>query len=72
MRFPNTVDDLIAALDARFPEVVPMPGDDPDEIMHAAGQRSVVAFLKTWRASVRTRGGSAMHTHLHGASASPG
>ena len=50
MRFPNTVDDLIAALDARFPEVVPMPGDDPDEIMHAAGQRSVVAFLKTWRA----------------------
>ena len=51
MRFPNTVDDLIAALDARFPEVVPMPKDDHEEIMHAAGQRSVVAFLKTWRAN---------------------
>ena len=51
MRFPNTVDDLIAALDATFPEVVPTPGQSTDELFHASGQRSVVAYLKQWRAS---------------------
>ena len=51
MRFPNTVDDLIARLDVTFPEVVPQPGDSPEEIMHAAGARSVVAWLKAWRAN---------------------
>lgn len=49
MRFPNTVDDLIAELDRRFPETVPEPGNDHSEIMFAAGRRSVVTFLKRWR-----------------------
>lgn len=64
MRFPNTVDDLIAALDRTFPEVVPQPGQSNDEIFHASGQRSVVAYLKQWRSTAanpmppeaRTRG----------------
>lgn len=51
MRFPNTVDDLIVLLDQTFPEVVPQPGDSPEHIMHAAGARSVVAWLKTARAN---------------------
>jgi hypothetical protein len=50
MRFPNTVDDLIAALDTTFPEVVASPGMSTSELMHASGQRSVVAYLKQWRA----------------------
>ena len=50
MRFPNTVDDLISALDQTFPEVVPMPGMSSDEIMHRSGQRSVITHLKQWRA----------------------
>jgi hypothetical protein len=51
MRFPNTVDDFIALLDRTFPEVVPQPGDSPEEIMHAAGARSVVAWSKAARAN---------------------
>lgn len=51
MRFPNTVDELITMLDRTFPETVPMPGDSPEEIMHAAGARSVVTWLKAWRAN---------------------
>lgn len=51
MRFPNTVDDLIALLDKTFMEVIPQPGDSPETIMHAAGARSVVAWLKTARAN---------------------
>lgn len=49
MRFPNTTDDLIAALDAHFPEVVARPGMGQDEIFHRSGQRSVITFLKQWR-----------------------
>lgn len=51
MRFPNTVDDMIVMLDRTFPETVPQPGDSPEEIMHAAGQRSVVTWLKAARAN---------------------
>lgn len=54
MRFPHTVEELIVQLDATFPEVMPSPGDANDEIMHAAGQRSVVHYLKQWRASAGT------------------
>jgi len=50
MTFPNTVDDLIAALDLRYPEVVAKPGDDPQEIFHRSIQRAVIQDLKTWRA----------------------
>jgi hypothetical protein len=50
MRFPNTVEELIAQLDERYPEVVPEPGDSNDEIMFAAGRRSLVNSLKQWRA----------------------
>jgi hypothetical protein len=50
-RFPHTVEELIRALDETFSEVVPAPGDSPDKIFHAAGQRSVVLYLKKWRAS---------------------
>jgi hypothetical protein len=50
MRFPNTTDDLITALDAQFPEVVARPGMGQDEIFHRSGQRSVINYLKQWRA----------------------
>lgn len=50
MRFPNTVDDLITALDARYPEVVAKPGDDPQDIFHRSIQRAVIQDLKKWRA----------------------
>lgn len=63
MRFPDTNDELIRQLDEKFPEPVPQPGDSPEKIFHAAGQRSVVLFLKSWRAGAgkpplpeRTRG----------------
>lgn len=49
MRFPNTVDDLIAQLDSTFPEVSLKPGMSTDEIMYDSGQRSVVTYLKNWR-----------------------
>ena len=49
MRFPNTAHELVAALDTMFPEVTAMPGDDPQVVMQAAMQRSVVQFLKQWR-----------------------
>lgn len=51
MRFPNTVDDLIAHLDKTYPEVVPVPGQSTDELFHASGQRSVVTYLKQWRSN---------------------
>lgn len=51
MTFPNTVDDLIAALDKKFPEFIPSADDSIEQIFRSAGQRSVVQFLKTWRAS---------------------
>ena len=51
MRFPNTVDDLIAALDLRYPEVVAKPGDNPEEIFHRSIQRAVIQDLKQWRAN---------------------
>lgn len=54
MTFPNTVDDLIRALDGLFAEVTPQPGDDPDKIFYDAGRRSVVRYLKQWRASAST------------------
>lgn len=50
MKFPNTVDDLIKALDLRYPEVVAKPGDDPQEIFHRSIQRAVIQDLKQWRA----------------------
>lgn len=50
MSFPSTVTGLIALLDEAFPEVTPKPGDAPDKIFHAAGQRSVVHWLKRMRA----------------------
>lgn len=49
--FPNSVDDLIQALDERFPEVAPDPSADMSKVMHQAGQRSVVLYLKQWRAN---------------------
>lgn len=51
MRFPNTADELVTALDKMFPEVVAQPGDDPQVVMHAAMQRTVVQYLKQWRAN---------------------
>jgi hypothetical protein len=51
MRFPNSVDELIAELDRKFPEFIPDADDSERKIFHAAGQRSVVNFLKQWRAS---------------------
>lgn len=54
MTFPNTVDDLIAALDRKFPEFVPDADDSIEKIFRSAGQRSVVQFLKTWRSSAST------------------
>lgn len=61
--FPHTVGELILALDATFPEVISKPGDSTDKIFHAAGQRSVIHFIKQWRdgaltvaPSARTRG----------------
>lgn len=51
MKFPNTVDDLIKALDLRYPEVAAKPGDDPNEIFHRSIQRAVIQDIKTWRAS---------------------
>lgn len=50
MRFPDSVDGLLAALEATFPEVVPDPGDNHETTMFHAGQRSVVHYLKQWRA----------------------
>jgi len=50
MSFPNSVDDLIAELDRRFPEPAIGPNTTMDQIKFDAGQRSVVQFLKTWRA----------------------
>jgi hypothetical protein len=49
LRFPDTIGELIRQLDERFPEPVPQPGDSSDKIFHAAGQRSVILFLKNWR-----------------------
>lgn len=50
MRFPNTTEELIRALDENyFPENIPTPGDAPDKVFWEAGQRSVVQFLKQWR-----------------------
>jgi hypothetical protein len=49
--FPATVGDLIAELDKLYPEYVPTPGDSPEKIFHAAGQRAVVVHLKKWRES---------------------
>ena len=49
MRFPNTVDELIKALDLRYPEVVAKPGDDPQQIFHRSIQRAVIQDLKKWR-----------------------
>jgi hypothetical protein len=51
MSFPNTVDDLIAARDKRYPEVTAKPGDDPDTIFHRSIQRAVIQDIKIWRAS---------------------
>ncbi len=49
--FPNTVDDLLAELDRIFPEPVIAADTSMDEIKYDAGQRSVVLFLKKWRAN---------------------
>lgn len=49
MRFPNTAHELVEALDKMFPEVVAQPGDDPQVVMHAAMQRTVIQYLKSWR-----------------------
>jgi hypothetical protein len=49
MRLPDTVSGIMSLLDETFPESVPQPGDSPDKIFHAAGQRSVVLFLKNLR-----------------------
>lgn len=54
MRFPHTTEELILQLEATFPETIPAPGDPHDEIMFTAGQRSVVHYLKQWRASAGT------------------
>lgn len=53
MRFPNTPHDLIEQLDRVFPEPSIGPSDTMDEIKFAAGQRSVIAYLKTWRDAPR-------------------
>ena len=49
--FPNTPDDLITELARLYPEYVPSPADDMATIQYKAGQRSVVAYLKQWRAN---------------------
>lgn len=49
MSFPNSVDDLIDALDKRFPEPAIGPNDTMDQIKFSAGQRSVIQHLRTWR-----------------------
>jgi len=51
MRFPNSVDDLLRELDKRFPEVIADPGDRIEDVMFESGQRSVVTYLKSWRAN---------------------
>lgn len=48
--FPNTPDDLIRELDRMFPEPAIGPDASMDKIKYDAGQRSVVLFLKQWRA----------------------
>lgn len=50
-RFPHTVTELIDELDKLYPEVVSRPGDSPEKIFYAAGQRSVVLHLKQLRES---------------------
>ena len=51
MRFPNSVDDLIRKLDELFPEPAIGPEDTMDQIKYRGGQRSVVTYLKQWRAT---------------------
>jgi hypothetical protein len=48
--FPSSVDMLIDELDKRFPEPAIGPDDTMDKIKFDAGQRSVVTYLKRWRA----------------------
>ena len=49
MRFPNTTEELITALDRLFPETIHRAGTSPDEIFFTNGERSVVNFIKMWR-----------------------
>ena len=48
--FPNTPDDLIKDLDVMFPEPAIGPQDSMADIQYEAGQRSVIQFIKQWRA----------------------
>lgn len=48
-KIPTTSGELIRQLETLFPEVIAKPGDSPDKLFHASGQRSVVHFLKQWR-----------------------
>lgn len=47
--FPASAGELVRALDELFPEVISKPGDSPETIFFATGQRSVVHTLKQWR-----------------------
>lgn len=47
--FPATVPDLLEALQRRYPEPSPRPGDSHDKIIFDAGARSVVRDLLAWR-----------------------
>lgn len=49
--FPYTIDELIDALDAQFPPRNPKPSQDHPQIMYAAGQRSVVEYLRAIQAA---------------------
>ena len=42
---PTLSEELIKRLDALYPVVQPIPGDNNDAIFYRAGQRSVVEFL---------------------------
>lgn len=43
---PATIIDFIAFLEIRYPEPKPRPGQTLDEIMFAAGQRSVALQMR--------------------------
>lgn len=54
-RLPRTVAELIDELARRYPEPRPGPGRPLDEIMFAAGARSVVLMLQDWQAKTRQK-----------------
>lgn len=66
--FPLTVTELMQALEERYPEPSPRPGDGPDDIYYKAGQRSVVTQLRAWRDGaganpIRTKRGAGRVSH---------